>query len=332
MLLPVLVQQSQVTPFVVLLLALAIDAAFGDPRWLYRRLPHPAALLGRAVAALEHGLNRPGAGAAARRAGGVLALVTVVTLAVAVAWLLAWITRSFAFGWVVEAAIASTLLAQRGLHDHVAAVARALEGQGLDAGREAVAHIVGRDPATLDEAAVSRAAIESCAENFCDGVVAPVFWYALLGLPGLAAYKAINTADSMVGYRDPAHAAFGWAAARLDDLVNLVPARLGAAIIAGAAGLRRGDAGAAFRAMVRDAPHHRSPNAGWPEAAMAGALGLRLAGPRRYGDQVVDDAWMGGGRAEATAADIDAALGLLVAACAFLWALLAALAVVHRLG
>jgi adenosylcobinamide-phosphate synthase len=330
--LSILSQPGEVTPFAVVLLALAIDAAIGDPRWLYRRLPHPAALLGRVVAALERALNRPAMGTGARRAGGVFTIVAVVACAGTVAWLLASITRSFAFGWVVEAALASTLLAQRGLYDHVAAVARALEGQGLAAGRQAVAHIVGRDPATLDEAAVSRAAIESCAENFCDGVVAPVFWYALLGLPGLAAYKAINTADSMVGHRDPAHAAFGWAAARLDDLVNLVPARLGAALIALAAAPRRGDLHAAFGAMVRDAPHHRSPNAGWPEAAMAGALGLRLAGPRRYGDRVVDDAWMGDGRAVATPADIRAALGLLVAACALLWALLAALAVVHQLG
>ncbi len=320
-----------VSPLWVLLLALALDAALGDPGWLYRRLPHPAAVLGRLVAALERRLNRAPAGTAARRAGGALALVVVAALAGAIAFTLAWGAHAIAWGWLVEAAIASTLIAQRGLYDHVAAVARALESGGLGAGRRAVGHIVGRDPETLDEAAVSRAAIESCAENFSDGVVAPAFWYALLGLPGLAAYKAINTADSMIGHRDAAHADFGWAAARLDDAVNLIPARLSGALLGLAAAALRRDAKGAFRALLADAPRHRSPNAGWPEAAMAGALGLRLAGPRGYRGEVIDDAWMGSGRAEARPADIRAALGLLVVGCALVWATLGALALVHQL-
>src|SRR5690554_4671448 len=199
----------------------------------------------------------------------------------------------------------SSLVAQKSLYDHVAAVARGLEQGGLEGGRKAVSLIVGRDPESLDQAGVARAAIESLSENFSDAVVAPVFWAALFGLPGLLAYKAVNTADSMIGHRTPRHAAFGWAAARLDDAVNLIPARLAGLRIAGAALLLPGArAGNALRAMGRDAPRHRSPNAGWQEAAMGGALGLALAGPRRYGGQVVEDAWMGaGGRTDAGPAD-----------------------------
>ncbi len=183
---------------------------------------------------------------------------------------------------------------------------------GLPQGRAAVAHIVGRDPDSLDAAGVARAAIESLAENFADGVVAPALWCALLGLPGIALYKAINTADSMIGHRTPRHLAFGWAAARLDDLVNLPASRLSAVLLAVAAGSR---AGPAMRAVLRDAGRHRSPNAGWPEAAMAGALGLRLAGPRWYAGVAVEDGWMGDGRAAATAEDIDRALGVFRRAC-----------------
>ncbi len=330
MLLPHALDGGAVTPLAVLLLALALDAALGDPAWLYRALPHPVALMGGAIAALERRLNRPGRGALKLR--GALALALVVGLVGALAWLLAWGLRALAFGWIAEALLASTLIAQRGLHQHVGAVARALQRRGLEAGREAVAHIAGRDPGSLDEAGVCRAAIESCAENFSDGVVAPAFWYALFGLPGLAVYKAVNTADSMVGHRSPRYAGFGWAAARLDDAANLAPARLAGALIAlAAAGLRESPGGAAG-AMRRDAARHRSPNAGWPEAAMAGALGLRLAGPRRYGGEVVVDAWMGAGDESATPADVRRALSLLVAACALAWALVAALALAHQLA
>jgi len=222
---------------------------------------------------------------------------------------------------------ASSLIAQRSLHEHVLAVAEALESEGLSAGRRAVAMIVGRNPETLDEAGVCRAAIESLAENFSDGIVAPVFWLAVAGLPGAAAYKAVNTADSMIGHRTPRHAAFGWAAARLDDLVNLPASRLSALLLVAAAALMRGaDAKAAVASVCRDAHRHRSPNAGWPEAAMAGALGLRLAGPRVYGTTRVDDAFMGNGRAEATAADIRRALALFRRAALLQWLVLVALA------
>ncbi|HEY6334924.1 MAG TPA: adenosylcobinamide-phosphate synthase CbiB, partial [Alphaproteobacteria bacterium] len=229
------------------------------------------------------------------------------------------------FGWALEAVVASSLLSQRSLFEHVAAVAKALGDGGLAPAREAVAKIVGRNPETLDEAGVARAAIESLAENYSDGVVAPAFWFLIAGLPGIAIYKAINTADSMIGHRTSRHRAFGWAAARLDDLVNLPASRLSALLLVVAsffvANARAGDAA---RAALRDAPNHRSPNAGWPEAAMAGALDLKLAGPRVYGAEPVRDAWMGAGRADAGAADIRAALALYRVACGVLWVLVGA--------
>ena len=236
-------------------------------------------------------------------------------------------------GIVLAAVAASTLIAQRSLYQHVARVAVALEQDGLAAGRAAVAEIVGRDPEALDEAGVARAAIESLAENFSDGIVAPVFWMALAGLPGAAAYKAINTADSMIGHRTPHHEAFGFAAARLDDLVNLPASRLSALLVVAAAALTgRAAAAEAWRAVIRDAGHHRSPNAGYPEAAFAGALGLALAGPRVYGGVEVEDAVMGDGRRAATAADIRAALALYRRADALLIALVGILALLIATG
>jgi adenosylcobinamide-phosphate synthase len=204
----------------------------------------------------------------------------------------------------------------------------ALETDGLAGGRAAVSRIVGRNPERLDEAGVVRAAIESLAENFSDGVVAPAFWGALLGLPGMAAYKAVNTADSMIGHRTPRHQAFGWASARFDDVVNLPASRLAALFILMAARLTGADWRAGLRAVRRDSGHHRSPNAGWPEAAMAGALGLRLAGPRVYGATLVQDGWMGDGRAEATVADLRRALAMFRMACGVQMAMVAALALI----
>jgi adenosylcobinamide-phosphate synthase len=187
--------------------------------------------------------------------------------------------------------------------------------------------IVGRDPDQLDEAGVCRAAVESCAENFSDGVVAPAFWLALLGLPGLIAYKAINTSDSMIGHLSPRYQSFGWAAARLDDLVNLIPARLSGLLVAIVAPVTRGSTAIALKVMWRDAAKHRSPNAGWPESATAGALGLALAGPRRYGERIVDDVFLNAeARKAATADDIGRALDLLIAACLLQAAAYAALA------
>jgi adenosylcobinamide-phosphate synthase len=306
-----------------LLLALALDALLGDPTWLYRRVPHPVALIGGAISRLERrwlDLDQPPA--TLRRRG--LLLGALVVAASALAGLgLQWLCLRAPFGWLPLGLLMSSLVAQRGLYEHVAAVAAGLRA-GLAQGRAAVAHIVGRDPDGLDPPAVARAAIESTAENFCDGVVAPLLWGALLGLPGMLAYKAINTADSVIGHRSPRYLHFGRFAARLDDGASWLPARLAALLILAAAHLLPGTTPAAgWRAVWRDAARHRSLNAGWPEAAMAGSLGLRLAGPRRYGGRMVEDAWMGDGTPLATPADIDRALQVLVRACALTAALLA---------
>ena len=261
------------------------------------------------------------------RIPGVFALLIMLAVVGVAALVLQSALLLLPFGFVAVALVASSLIAQRSLHDHVERVASALESDGLAAGREAVSRIVGRDTAALDEAGVSRAAIESLAENFSDGVVAPAFWLALGGLPGGALYKAVNTADSMIGHRTPRYEKFGWAAARLDDLVNLPASRLSALLIVVGAAIAPGASAAhAWQAIRRDAPRHRSPNAGYPEAAMAGALGLSLAGPRVYAGAQVDDACMGCGRREANAADIRAALALYRRADALLIALVAILA------
>ena len=309
------------------LVALLIELAVGYPDRLVRAIGHPVTWMGALIAGLDQKGNRDGADPRLRRLMGALAMTILVSLTAVLAWLAQRHLLMLPFGIAAVALLASTLLAQRSLYDHVARVAVALEREGLAAGRAAVGQIVGRDTAALDEAGVARAAIESLAENFSDGVVAPAFWMAIAGLPGAAAYKAINTADSMIGHRTPRHKDFGWLAARADDLVNLPASRLSAlAIIAAAALDDRAAAAAAWRVVRRDAHHHRSPNAGFPEAAMAGALGLALAGPRVYGGVTVDDALMGDGRRAATAADIRAALALYRRADAILIALVALIA------
>jgi len=306
----------------VALLALLLDRIVGDPPWLWSRLPHPVALAGAAIDRLERALNRPDWNFGARRAAGVAALVLLVAAAAGLGAAVARALPDRLPGLMAEAAIASVLLAQKSLLDHVRAVAEALAGEGLDGARRAVAMIVGRDVSALDRAGIARAAVESAAENFSDGLVAPAFWLAVLGLPGLFVYKVVNTADSMIGHRSERFRAFGWAAARLDDLLNLAPARLSALLLAGAAAALRLQWRTALAAAWRDAPRHKSPNAGWPEAAAAGALGLRLGGPRRYGAEAVDGTWLNpAGRATADAADIRAALRLIDAA----WATLVAL-------
>ena len=292
----------------VLVVAVALDWLIGDPRWLWGRLKHPVVVLGSVIDGLDRHVNH--GSSARRRAVGFAVLVAIVVLATASGVLLA------SLGWVVEAIVMAILLAQRDLHDHVKKVATALRRDGLGEGRRLVGHIVGRDTGQLDGHGVSRAAIESCAENFADGVVAPLFWYVVAGLPGVLVCKAVNTLDSMIGHRDSRHHAFGHASARCDDLLNLLPARLSAVVVAGASMLTRGaDPRGSWRAVWRDARHHKSPNAGWPEAAFAGALDIAIAGPRRYGGTLVNDAWMGDGRAACTPGDIDTALRLYVRSC-----------------
>jgi adenosylcobinamide-phosphate synthase len=311
----------------VLVLALLLDAVIGDPDWLWKRAPHPVVVFGRAIDRLDSGLNNENWSEMWRRAVGVLAIVLLVAGFAAFGWLIARALRAVPFGWVLEAVIASVFIAQRSLYQHVARVQAAFTSGGLDEARRAVSAIVGRDPKALDEAGVCRAAIETTAENFSDGVVAPAFWFALLGLPGLVAYKAINTADSMIGHLTERHRAFGWATARLDDLVNLVPARLSAVLLAAVAPVTGGSFTTALRVALSEARKHRSPNAGWPESATAAALGVALAGPRVYPERVVNDPFVNAaGRQGATPADIGRALKLFVAACALEAALYAALA------
>jgi adenosylcobinamide-phosphate synthase len=304
------------------LIAMLIELCLGYPQWLVRMIGHPVTWIGGLIAALDRLLNAE----PARRAKGIVSLLIVIAIVGSVAFLLQHELLRLSFGLFFTALIASSLIAQRSLYRHVADVALALETEGLAAGRTAVSHIVGRDTESLDEAGVARAAIESLAENFSDAVVAPALWLAIAGLPGAALYKAINTADSMIGHRTPRYAAFGWAAARLDDLVNLPASRLSALLLIAAAALhRKASTAAAWRAVRRDAPRHRSPNAGYPEAAIAGALGLSLAGPRIYNGVPVDDALMGDGRREANAADIRHALSLYRCADAILIVALAGL-------
>jgi adenosylcobinamide-phosphate synthase len=303
-------------PLLLLLAALALEPLVGEARGAFAKLPHPVRLIGGLLGLLDRKLNREDRSEADRRGRGMLLVLFVCLLAATAGAAVTWLSRHVSFGWLPELALMISLLAQRSLFRHVRRVGEALRDRGLEAGRAEVAHIVGRDVRGLDDHGVARAAIESCAENFCDAVVAPTFWYVLFGLPGMLVYKAINTMDSMIGYRSERYLAFGWAAARLDDAVNLIPARLAALYLAVAAlAVPDADLARGLRAMIDDAGKHRSPNAGWPEAAMAGALGLSLAGPRRYPGVVVDDAWIGDGTALATARDVMRALSLFTAAC-----------------
>ncbi|HRE19860.1 MAG TPA: adenosylcobinamide-phosphate synthase CbiB [Rhabdaerophilum sp.] len=312
--------------FVVLFIALLADALIGDPDFLWRRLPHPVAWIGAMIAGLDRRLNHEPDSLARRQALGVIALGAVLTVSLAAALALDAKLRSLPGHPWTSGLFASVLIAQNSLYRHVREVFASFRMNGIEAARSAVSMIVGRDPAGLDEAAICRAAIESAAENFSDGIVAPAFWFAVLGLPGLVLYKAINTADSMIGHRSARHEAFGWAAARLDDAVNLVPARLAGLLLVVAAPAAGGSPLKAIRVMLRDASLHRSPNAGWPEAAMAGALDLALAGPRQYAAHRVDDPFLNAeGRIVAAPADIGRALRILIAACVLLAALVGAL-------
>jgi adenosylcobinamide-phosphate synthase len=317
-------QAAATSACATLLLAMVVDLALGDPRPLYRVIPHPVAMIGQVIAALTRRLNRQDLPRHSRILRGAFCTAIVVAGAGGLGAVIHGVLTGLPFGWVLEGLLASSLLAYRGLYDAVKRVASGLS-ESLEAGRAAVSHIVGRDPASLDAAACARAAAESAAENFSDGFVAPVFWFLLLGLPGLLAYKAINTLDSMIGHRDARFEAFGKVAARLDDAANYLPARLaGLILVLAAMVLPTGRPGAAWRAMLRDAPHHRSPNAGWQEAALAGALGFALAGPRQYGGQKVEDHWMGDGRRELTGEDLNRVLDLYLAAGALVFAALSA--------
>ena len=302
-------------------LAMLIDAALGWPRAIFDRMGHPVTWIGRLIAAMESGFNT-GHDILQRRRAGMIATLIVVGVSAGVALAVQSMLPGGWPGLILTAILAWPFLATRSLHDHVAAVVLRLATGDLSGARQAVSAIVGRDPAQLDQAGVARAAMESLAENTSDGVVAPLFWGLVFGLPGLVAYKAINTLDSMIGHRTERHEHFGWFAARLDDWVNLIPARLTSFLFA----LVSGRFGEAFAIMRRDARHHRSPNAGWPEAAMAGALGVRLSGPRAYADRIAPEPWINGSAPDPTPADLDRGLSLYLRAMIALWLALVVLA------
>ncbi|ETX13689.1 cobalamin biosynthesis protein CobD [Roseivivax halodurans JCM 10272] len=306
----------------IMLLGALIDIGVGWPRRLFARIGHPVTWIGRLVATLDARLNDDAAPDARRRVMGAIT-VAVVLAAVVLPAIIAQLALPGGIpGLLLGGLLAWPFIAIRSMHDHVVAVARPLGSGDTEGARAAVAMIVGRDPARLGEAGIARAAIESLAENTSDGIVAPIFWGAVAGLPGIAVYKAINTMDSMIGHRTPRHEAFGWAAARLDDLVNLVPARLTALLFALASGRPR----RAAWVMWRDAGLHRSPNAGWPEAAMAGGLGIRLSGPRIYVARVAQEPWVNEGAPDPGAGDIVRGLALYRRAMLCLAACLAGLA------
>jgi adenosylcobinamide-phosphate synthase len=300
----------------LLLAGLAVDGVFGDMPAVFRHVQHPIVLAGRTISFFDRKLNRETRSEASRHYRGIITVIFLVGAAAAFGLAIERLCRGHPLGAVVKVLLIAVLVAQRSLYEHVAAVAEALDAGGLAAGRSAVRHIVGRDPTSLDAHGVARAAIESLAENFSDGVIAPAFWYLVLGLPGLFAYKMTNTLDSMIGHRSPQYRSFGWAAARFDDLLNLVPAPIsGLLLVAAAVFAKDGRPDRALVIMLRDGRKHHSPNAGWPESAMAGALGLALAGPRRYTEGLVADPWLGDGNARATTSDIARALHLYRRAC-----------------
>jgi adenosylcobinamide-phosphate synthase len=306
----------------ILFLALLLDRIIGDPDWLWARLPHPVVLFGKAIGFVDRRFNLKRLSAADRRRNGLVSILALLTISIvagcllhALLGLLGWL------GILVEALLVAVFLAQKSLADHVDAVSLALRGEGLEGGRRAVSRIVGRDPETLDEPAVCRAAIESLAENFSDGVVAPVLWYAIFGLPGLLLYKMLNTADSMIGHKSETYVDFGRASALLDDIANWPAARLSILLIALGAMVRRGATalGNSLRIAIRDGGLHRSPNSGRPEAAMAGALDIQLAGPRVYAGETVREPMINGaGRDAATVSDVEAGVAIFNTACTVL--------------
>ncbi len=307
----------------VLLIALVLEAALGNMYLVFRVLPHPVKVIGNAVAFFDRKLNRPRRGEWMVRIRGILVVVLFCSVAWVVGRSLETVASGWRYGWLIEVACLVILLAQRELFDRVRDVATALE-RGLPQGRAALHHVAGRDPSALDRHGVARAAVESCAENFADAVVAPAFWYLMAGLPGLFIHKTVSTLDSMIGYRSPRYRAFGWASARLDDLLVLIPARLaGIILVIAAVFTPSGRPWSALTVMMRDAGNHSSPNAGWPEGAMAGAFGFSLGGTRRYKGHVAKDNWIGSGTARLTPVDIRRGLYLYVVGCLLLISLCA---------
>ena len=302
-----------------LLVVLLLDAILGGPDWLWRRIPHPVAWIGALISGLEKLLNFRRIGAANYLTGSLLILI-LTGVAGATGLGMRWVSGQSLAGSAGMILAASVLLAQKSLFGHVAAVANALDDASLQHARQAVSKIVGRNPDQLDETGIARAAIESTAENLSDGVIAPAFWFAIAGFPGLLVYKAVNTADSMIGHRNETYRAFGWAAARLDDLLNLIPARITAILLALCAPIVGGSVFRTLIGTVREARWHRSPNAGWPEAATAHALGITLAGPRQYDSVKIDAPYFNaGGHRTVDESDIRRALRQMIAVLILHW-------------
>ncbi len=312
--------------FTAAALALLIERMFGYPKSLYDKIGHPVEWIGTILKKLEALLYDPEAEPMQSRLRGLAALLALLLIVALPAVLVTSVLSTFKFGWIIEALLATTLIAQHSMYEHVNAVRKGLD-TSLNEGRKAVAKIVGRDPAALDESGVVKGALESLAENASDGIVAPILWYALLGLPGIVAYKAINTADSMIGHKSERYIYFGWAAAHLDDLINLPASRLTGLLFVSATAWNDSERGKiAVQAMWRDAPKHHSPNAGWPESALAASLGVRFGGPRSYAGIRVDLPWMGEGRETLNRDDIRKGLRLYATAMTFLLCLAAACA------
>jgi adenosylcobinamide-phosphate synthase len=308
----------------VVALALGLEAVLGYPAVLNRAVGHPVAWPAAIIEALERRWNPPTASDRRRRLLGVVLVALLVAASVVFGAAIQGVLDASLPALTLIALVATTGLAQRSLHDHVAAVLTPLQAGDLPAARAAVAMIVGRDTAELDAEGVAAAALESLAESFNDGVVAPVFWLLIGGLPGLFAYKSLNTADSLIGHKEPRWRMFGWAAARADDLMNLIPARAAGALIALAGG-------AGWRMMARDARLHASPNAGWPEAAMAGALGVQLGGDACYDGVATSRPTFGDGP-RPTPAGLARGLRLYRRACFLLWLIPVAIGLVVTLA
>lgn len=321
-----------IDPLFILLIALVLDWYLGEPDVLWSRLPHPVVFFGRAVSLADKRLNKRDDSEDAQYRKGALAVFLLLILSLLISLMLQHFIGMFGyFGVVFEIFIVFVLLAQKSLSDHVEHVAQGLRDEGLEGGRKAVSMIVGRDPSSLDQSGVSRAAIESLAENFSDGVVAPVFWYMIFGLPGIIVYKMINTADSMIAYRNEKYLWFGRVAAQVDDLANWLPARISAVLISIGSGLL-GGANSFKNSLIKalqDSGLHRSPNAGWPEAAMAGGADIALGGPRKYPDEIVQQAYLNSsGKTNLGPNDIDQAIKIFALACFAVWFFIGVLVVI----
>ena len=327
----------ELTIFPTLLFAFTIDAIIGDPKFLYQSFPHPTQMMGWVVKQLDNRLNDEFDEVRSQRIKGISTVIIIMLLAGGIGLGLMFLLSFVPYGWVLEALLLSTMIASRSLYQHVLAVADALKNHDIDTARSATGMIVSRNTTNLDFHGTARAAIESLSENFSDGVVAPIFWATLFGLPGALAYKMLNTADSMIGYKNDRYLHFGWAAARLDDLANFIPARLSALLLCIAAFMwGRNEVKRSWAAIKHDARKQHSINAGYPESAMAGALNLRLAGPKEYNDQEIMGDWIGivndGSSPDATEDDICKGLLLYVNACLLLTAIIVFLTVLIAQG